>query len=260
MRILHILDHSLPLQSGYVYRTLGIVNEQRKLGWEPMLLTSGKHYVPGPARERIGEWEFLRTAVPTGLAAWAAPTPTEQVRGAVQRVLRILDDPELRGGVRQAERRTAIRKVANDLFDFAEITKRSLGHHWQQRTTAEREELVSLFGDLLERTYVSRIEIYSGEKIAYVGESVDTDQAVVRTRIVTKQGTEIPVDYRMLAHGNRWQAYDVTIEGVSLVANYRSQFNKILQAGNYPELVKRLRAKLEERTDPADVKASAARN
>ena len=77
---------------------------------------------------------------------------------------------------------------------------------------------------------------------------------------MTKQGTEIPVDYRMLAHGTRWQAYDVTIEGVSLVANYRSQFNKILQTGNYPELIKRLRIKLEERTDPTDVKARAANN
>jgi len=69
MRILHILDHSLPLQSGYVYRTLGIVNQQRELGWEPVLLTSGKHYAPGPARERIGDWEFLRTPQPAGLGA-----------------------------------------------------------------------------------------------------------------------------------------------------------------------------------------------
>ena len=69
MRILHILDHSLPLQSGYVYRTLGIVNQQRALGWHPVLLTSGKHYAPGPAREQIGNWEFLRTPMPTGLAA-----------------------------------------------------------------------------------------------------------------------------------------------------------------------------------------------
>src|SRR5262249_25264096 len=123
-----------------------------------------------------------------------------------------------------------------------------------------REEGGGLFGELLERTYVSRIEVYSGEKIAYVGESVETDQAVVRTRIVTKQGTEIPVDYRMLAHGPRWQAYDVPIEVVSLGANYRSQFHNILQTGNYPELIKRLRIKLEERTDPTDVKARAANN
>jgi PEP-CTERM/exosortase A-associated glycosyltransferase len=69
MRILHILDHSLPLQSGYVYRTLGIVNQQRALGWEPVLLTSGKHYAPGPIRQKIGSWEFLRTPIPTGIAA-----------------------------------------------------------------------------------------------------------------------------------------------------------------------------------------------
>jgi phospholipid transport system substrate-binding protein len=213
-----------------------------------------------PGRRLFVSAATMALTVPIALAAWAAPTPTEQVRASIQRVLRILDDSELRGELRQAERRAAIRKVAHELFDFAEITKRSIGHHWQQRTAAEREELVSLFGDLLERTYVSRIEVYSGEKIAYVGESVETDQAVVRTRIVTKQGTEIPVDYRMVARGSRWQAYDVTIEGVSLVANYRSQFNKILQTGNYPELIKRLRIKLEERTDPTDVKARAANN
>jgi len=212
-----------------------------------------------PARRVFVSAAAMLLTVPAALAAWAAPTPIEQVRATIQKVFRILDDPELRGDLRQADRRAAIRKVANELFDFAEITKRSLGHHWQQRTTAEREELVSLFGDLLERTYVSRIELYSGEKIVYVGESVDMEQAVVRTRIVTKQGAEIPVDYRLIAHGARWQAYDVTIEGVSLVANYRSQFNKILQAG-YPELVKRLRAKLEERTDTADVKSRAATN
>lgn len=185
----------------------------------------------------------------------APPTPTEQVRGAIQRVLRILEDPALHGDARAAERRAAMRKVANELFDFTEITKRSLGRHWQARTPAEREELVRLFGDLLERTYVSRIELYSGEKILYAGETVDTDQAVVRTRIVTKQGAEIPVDYRLLVRGERWRAYDVVIEGVSLVANYRSQFDKILQAG-YPELVKRLRAKLDERPDAG----RAARN
>src|SRR5262249_8617257 len=213
-----------------------------------------------PGRRLFVSAATMVLTVPIALAAWAAPTPTEQVRGAIQRVLRILDDPELRAEGRQGDRRAAIRKVAHELFDFAEITKRSIGHHWQQRTTAEREELVSLFGDLLERTYVSRIELYSGEKIVYVAESVDMEQAVARTRIVTKQGAEIPVDYRLIARGTRGQAYDVAIEGVSLVANYRSQFNKMLQTGSYPDLIKRLRAKLEERTDPADVKSRAAKN
>lgn len=199
----------------------------------------------------------LLLTLSSALVFAASPAPTEQVRGSIQRVLRILGDPDLRSESRTVERRAAMRKVAHEFFDFTEITKRSLGRHWHSRTPAERAELVRLFGDLLERTYASRIELYSGEKIAYVGESVETDQAVVRTRIVTKQGTEIPVDYRLMARGERWQAYDVVIEGVSLVANYRSQFDRILQSGNYPELVKRLRAKLEERPETA---GRAARN
>src|SRR5262249_37585861 len=104
-----------------------------------------------PARRLFVSAATMLLAVPAALAAWAAPPPTEQVRATLQKVFRILDDPELRGDLRQADRRAAIRKVAHELFDFAEITKRSLGHHWQQRTIAEREELVSLFGVLLER-------------------------------------------------------------------------------------------------------------
>ncbi len=201
-----------------------------------------------PDRRLIVAAVALLLTVPSISASAGAPAPIDQVRGSIQRVIRILEDPELRPETRTADRRAAMRKVANEFFDFAEVTKRSLGRHWQTRTPAEREELVRLFGDLLERTYVSRIELYSGEKILYLNESVQPDHAVVRTRIVTKQGTEIPVDYRLLSHGERWQAYDVVIEGVSLVANYRSQFDKILQAG-YSELVKRLRAKLEERPE-----------
>jgi phospholipid transport system substrate-binding protein len=132
------------------------------------------------------------------------------------------------------------------MFDLTEITRRSLGRHWAQRTAAERQEVVTLFGELLERSYLSKIEGYSGERIAFGGEAVQGDQAVVRTRIVTKQGTEIPVDYRLLLRGDRWLIYDVVIEGVSLVANYRGQFDKIIRNGSFTELLQRLRAKLDE--------------
>src|SRR3989442_14353877 len=157
--------------------TAGVGNRQD-------LAPSGRGSLAGKQPMNPGRRLFVSAAtmiltVPIALAAWAAPTPTEQVRSAVQRVLRILDDPELRGEMRQAERRVAIRKVAHELFDFAEITKRSIGHHWQQRTAVEREELVSLFGDLLERTYVSRIEVYSGETNADVGERGGNDRALV---------------------------------------------------------------------------------
>ena len=137
--------------------------------------------------------------------AWAGP-PTDQLRVQIDKVLKVLDDPELQKDGRAQERRRAVRNIANDIFDFTEITKRSLGRHWQARTPAERAEFVELLTDLLERTYVSKIEGYSGEKVAFVGEALDSGLATVRTKIVTKRGTEIPVDYRMYRPGNRWLA------------------------------------------------------
>jgi phospholipid transport system substrate-binding protein len=165
----------------------------------------------------------------------------------MDRVIRILEDPALKSDGRQPERRAAIRGVANDIFDFTETTRRSLGRHWQARTPAEREEIVRLFSDLLERSYIGKIETYSGERILFGGDSIDGDQATVRTRLVTKAGTEIPVDYRMhRVEGGRWLSYDVAIEGVSLVASYRAQFNKIIQTSGYKALVDKLAAKQEE--------------
>src|SRR5687767_2506384 len=183
----------------------------------------------------------------------SAGPPTDQLRGSVDSVLRTLSDPEMKKEAKTAERRRLIRAAAGEIFDFTEISRRSLAVHWQARTPAERQQFVALFGDLLEHTYISKIEAYSGEKILYVGETVDGNQAVVRTRIVGKQGTEIPVDYRMLVDGGRWRAYDVSIEGVSLVANYRSQFNSIIQRAGYPDLVGKLKARQDERPGTRDV-------
>ena len=167
-----------------------------------------------------------------------AGEPTDQVRRSVDEVLKIVqsqpDGPA---------RRTAVRQAANRLFDFEETAKRALGPHWQQRTPAEHEEFVRLFSDLLEAAYVGKIDLYQGEKITYVGETVDGDQATVKTRIVTKQGNEVPVDYRLSREKDGWRVYDVIIEGVSLVADYRTQFNKIIQTSSYDDLVKRMRAK-----------------
>jgi len=179
----------------------------------------------------------------TGAGNAAAGPATDQLRAHVDQVLKALDTP---GDGKIQERRATTRRIAEDIFDFTEISQRSLGVHWHARTPAERQEFVALFTDLLERSYVSKIELYSGEKILYVGELGDGEAVTVRTRIRTKQGTEVPVDYRMLRRGDRWRAFDVAIEGVSLVGNYRTQFNKIVQTSSYTELVKRLRAKLDE--------------
>jgi phospholipid transport system substrate-binding protein len=187
--------------------------------------------------------------------ALAGP-PTDHVRSSIDRVLQILSDPELKKDAKTAERRTAIRAVANEIFDFTEISQRSLARHWAARTPTEREEFVRLFGDLLEHSYITKIEAYSGEKIQYAGEVADGDQAVVKTRIVTKQGTEIPVDYRMFVKESRWRAYDVNIEGVSLVANYRTQFNTVIQRNGYNDLVTKLKAKQDERPGGRDAGGS----
>jgi phospholipid transport system substrate-binding protein len=181
--------------------------------------------------------------------AWAG-SPTDQLRTQIERVVKTVEDPELKKDSKAKERRTAVRKIADEIFDFNETAKRSLARHWLQRTPAERKEFVDLFANLLERSYISKIELYNGERIAYLGETIDGDQATVRTKLLTKQGTEIPVEYKMLrASNDRWLVYDVMIEGVSLVANYRTQFNKIIQTSSYQELVKKMKTKQAEFLD-----------
>jgi phospholipid transport system substrate-binding protein len=176
----------------------------------------------------------------------AAGAPTEQLRTQVDKVLKILDDNTLKSPDKAKERRTAVRKVADDIFDFGETAKRSLGRHWAARTQQERDEFVKLFGDLLERSYISKIELYGGEKIQYVGDKIDGETAVVSSKLLTKAGGEVPIEYRMLKKGERWLVYDVVIEGVSLVANYRTQFNKIIQTSSFEDLVKKMKTRQEE--------------
>ena len=177
----------------------------------------------------------------------AAGPPTDQVRGSIDRVLQILTDPDLKKEAKTADRRAAIRTVASEIFDFTEISQRSLARHWAGRSPAERQEFVRLFGELLEYSYITKIEAYSGEKIAYGGDTIEGEQATVKTRLLTKsQPQGIPIDYRVQKEGDRWRAYDVLIEGVSLVGNYRTQFNRIIQQSGYDELVKKMKTKQEE--------------
>jgi phospholipid transport system substrate-binding protein len=190
----------------------------------------------------------------SGGPAWAG-APTDQLRGRVDRVLQVLEDPALKQDVRGADLRAAIRTIAHEIFDFRELSQRALARHWQARTPAERDEFVQLFADLLERSYIGKIEMYSGgDSIQYTSETAEGDQATVRTRIVTRSGTEIPVDYRMHRVGDRWLVYDVAIEGVSLVANYRAQFNKIIQTSSFKGLVDKLAAKSREEAAGADTR------
>jgi phospholipid transport system substrate-binding protein len=155
----------------------------------------------------------------------------------------ILHDPAFQGETKTRERCAAIRQVAASLFDFGEMARRALGRHWRARTPAERAEFTELFADLLERAYIARIEEYRGEPIRYRQGKIEGDRVTVHTMILTKGGAEVPVDYRMHREGDRWLVYDVLIEGISLVANYRTQFNRIIQTSSWDELVERMRAK-----------------
>ena len=173
--------------------------------------------------------------------AWAG-SPTDQARQYTDQVVKVLQEPALNPTARQA----AVRKVAIEILDVSETARRALGRHWQARTPREREEFSRLFAELLESTYISKIDLYGGEQLKYVGESIDGDFAIVRATILRRQGGEVPVDARMLRRGERWYIYDISVQGISLVNNYRSQFDRIIQTSSYDELVRRLRTKLDE--------------
>jgi phospholipid transport system substrate-binding protein len=190
----------------------------------------------------------LYTAVALALAlhiphAEAGP-PTDQLKQHVDEVIRVLEDAGMKG---QASRRhEAVRKVAAKIFDYPDTARRALGPHWKARTPEEQREFVALFADLLDRAYWSKIDQYQGEDVRYTNEVVEDDQATVKTTLVTPRGTSLPIDYRMHRVDGRWLVYDVSVEGVSLVASYRTQFNRVIQSESYPALVQKLRAKQAE--------------
>jgi phospholipid transport system substrate-binding protein len=194
------------------------------------------------ARRALGLALAALVLVASAQGVWAA-TATEQVRSAIDRVLATVDNPALKGDKKIVERRAEVRKIADEIFDFREIARRSLGRHWLPLSEAQRTEFVGLFEDLLERSYISKIELYGGEKIVYSAERMDGDLATVSTKIMTKNGTEVPVDYRLFKHGDRWMIYDIGVDGISFVSNYRTQFNKIVQTSGYTGLVEKMKSK-----------------
>ena len=175
-------------------------------------------------------------ALAVAAPVWAGP-PTDQVRQYTDQVRKILEDPALR----TSDKRAAVRKVAIEIFDVNETARRALGPHWQARTAGERNEFTLLFADLLERTYISKIDLYRGERLQYTSEAVDHEFAIVRAKVITNKSVEVPVEARMLKRGEYWLIYDIAIENVSLISNYRTQFDRIIRTASYGELVRRLK-------------------
>jgi len=185
---------------------------------------------------------LLTVAIFTSSVAFA--TPTDDLKRTVDEVVRSIADKEMKK--KEAERRQALKKTISTIFDYSEMAKRSMGKHWNQRTAAEKKHFTELFATLLENSYASKIESYNNEKIVYIRETVDGDYSEIKSKVVTAARDEFTLDYRLFKQNGKWMVYDVVIEGVSLVSNYRSQFNKIITANGYDRLVKKLQSKNEE--------------
>ena len=174
---------------------------------------------------------------------------TDSVKGTIDQVLRVLQDKEMKKPDRVDERRQIIEKTIGDRFSWDEMAKRTLGTQWAKLTDKQRQEFVDLFRTLLTNTYIDRIENYAGEQVQYLNERLQDGFAEVRTKIASGKA-EYPMDYRLLNKSGEWRVYDIVLDGVSLVANYRGQFNKILHSSGYDDLVQKLRTKSEKITSP----------
>ena len=183
------------------------------------------------------------------LSIWLTPgsavggVPTDQIKSTVDKALVVLRDPRFKPAAKTKERREQLKQILFARFDFTEMAKRSLGANWRRRTPKEQEEFVRLFTDLLERAYADTIESYGDEKIVYVGERLDGGYADISSKVLTSKGEEFSLNYRAHFVGGEWRVYDVVVENISMVNNYRSQFNRVISNASYEELVRRLRDK-----------------
>jgi phospholipid transport system substrate-binding protein len=179
----------------------------------------------------------------------ASAAPTDEVKKAVDQVVSIVADKEMKKN--EVKRRQALKKAISTIFDYSEMAKRSLGKHWNVRSAAEKTHFSDLFATLLENSYASKIEAYNNEKIIYIKEYMDDNEnAVVKSKVVTAARDEFTLDYHLFKQKGKWMVYDVVIEGVSLVSNYRSQFNKTITSNGYDSLLKKLQSKNEELKAP----------
>ena len=172
--------------------------------------------------------------------------PKNRIKQTTDQIIAILNDPALKVPDKAAERRRLIREAVDELFDWEEFSRRALARHWKKITDSEKKEFVPLFGKLVERTYMDKVENYSGEQVLYTDEKIEVNYGVVNVRVITDKNEEIDVNYRLRKKDDEWVVYDVSIAGVSLVNNYRVQFNDILIRSSFKELMKRLKEKMQK--------------
>jgi len=183
-------------------------------------------------------------------SAWAGGAATEAIKGTINEVIRLLEDKDLKKPDRREERRKLLEKVIGERFSYEEMAKRSLAAQWPKLNDGQKQEFVGLFQALLSRTYSDKIENYSSEPVQYINERNQEGYSEVRTKVISGKA-EIPLDYRLMTKSGDWRVYDVVVDGISLVNNYRGQFTKIISSpGGYPELVETLRKKSEKLSSP----------
>ena len=169
---------------------------------------------------------------------------TKEIKETTDKIIAIISDPAFKGTNKRSERDRLLRKVVDERFDWREMSRRTLARHWKKRSDKEKRLFVDLFGKLLERTYMDRVGGYSGEKVLYQGEKVDGKYGIVKVKIITKKETEIPVKYRVKKKKGEWFIYDISVQGISLINNYRKQFNSIIIKSSFNDLMKKLKAKV----------------
>ena len=169
-----------------------------------------------------------------------AETPTAEIRATVDKVLTLLKESSLT----EAERRKQLRDVIYPRFDFQQMAASSLGFYWRQLNSAQRQEFADAFVALLEDTYIERIESYQGETVNYVGETLEGSYAEVKTILTSsRRGTQVSINYRMLLRDDDWKVYDVVIENISLINNYRAQFDRVIAQSSFEDLLRKMREK-----------------
>jgi phospholipid transport system substrate-binding protein len=173
----------------------------------------------------------------------SAGEPTEQIRSAISKGVEILDRSSLDSQKQKGDVINQLREIVYPLFDFSEMARRSLGSHWRRLNPQQQKEFVSLFTELLEKTYAERIDLYEGQKVVYTRETIEKNYADVGTKVVGKKGESYTVDYKLHLVDGKWRIYDVVAENISLVNNYRSQFNRVIVNSSFEELLKRMKAK-----------------
>jgi phospholipid transport system substrate-binding protein len=190
---------------------------------------------------------YLAVVIPFVLAlarpSAGADLPMTEIKVTVEKVLAVLQQPSLKPEAKKEERRAQLQRIIYPKFDFEEMAKRSLGSQWQRRTPEEQREFTKVFTGLLEDRYLDQIESYDGEKFHYLRENQDQDLADVDTKIVNKKGEEFAIDYKLHRVEGDWRIYDIVIENISLVNNYRSQFNRVLTRSSFEQLVRTIKEK-----------------